>query len=81
MSSGPTDAVLLNMMADSRLLSTMPILESLLREKMQWLVNLPMGVWDNIGKVCQEAGACVRDRCIRAAHVSVAYFQHGALDK
>ena len=69
------DGVLSELLKDSRVARTAPALRRCLASDMQGLMNLPMGVWEQVAGLSEESPDLIRTETLLAAHRSCSFME------
>lgn len=74
LSSRVADGVLAELMEDGRVAMRYEALYETLAEEMKWLVDVPVYVWQEVGRVAGVPWEDLRSSCISAGHTSFHFF-------
>ena len=75
-STAVSDALFVLLLKDDRLIMQLDAIKAVIDEKMRWLGNIDIRVWDLLASICGDAvaGDDLCSAAIEAAHTSVAFF-------
>ena len=76
-----SDALLTAVMEDGRVVRTIEDLKGIAEEEIAWVVQLPQAVYEKLASVCDLCPDELRDVCLSAAHVNIAFVQQRVFDR
>ena len=76
-----SESLILELMQDARIMNRVDELRALVLDELDWLCGLPIEVCDHLGGLAGMVGSSLRDRCIRAGHVTFAFLQLRIFDR
>eukprot|EP00972_Heterocapsa_arctica_P057383 8467714-Heterocapsa_arctica.AAC.1 len=72
----PSDALLSELMEDSRIPRRLAFLQQAVETEVQWLACVGPHVWETLASVLDDfSGQVLRTECLYAAHISQAFMQ------